>query len=231
MIFCEICQIAFHPSEWEHHFHRHRHKAPLRAPELTGFRITIKETHMASIQGVALGTVTLTITLPTARQDGTAAQPSEVQSITILRDPGTGPATLATIANGTPAPFGATVSYVDQSPVTGTDAYSAFCTDTAGTQGATSLAVSVSVAGQTLAPLLAPTLTASNTGVAPTGEVITPSTVTLAPGGTQTFSASPAGVNWSAVSGTIDANGNYTAPSSGTSDTVNATSIATPSLS
>jgi len=181
---------------------------------------------MASIQGVALGTVTLTITLPSTRTDGTTNQLSEIQSLSILRNTGAGPASLVVLTNVAPTPFTASMTYVDSSPVTGSDAYSAFCTDTAGTAGATSLPVSISVAGQTLAPLSAPVMTASNTGGAASGEVITPATVTLAPGATQSFSAAPTGVTWSAVSGTIDVNGNYTAPQSGT-DTVTATSTTT----
>lgn len=66
---------------------------------------------------------------------------------------------------------------------------------------------------------------------APLSVVVTPSSATLAPGATQAFTAAVSGgaaggdqsVKWSATNGTIDANGNYTAPASGT-DVVTATS-------
>jgi hypothetical protein len=57
----------------------------------------------------------------------------------------------------------------------------------------------------------------------PTTLVISPTTANVAPGGTQSFSANIA-VTWSAVSGTIDVSGVYTAPTNVPSDTVTATS-------
>lgn len=65
----------------------------------------------------------------------------------------------------------------------------------------------------------------------PLSVVVSPSSATLAPGGTQQFSATVSGgaaggdqsVKWSAQSGSVDASGNYTAPASGT-DVVTATS-------
>jgi hypothetical protein len=106
-----------------------------------------------------MSTVALTITLPTTR--GGVADPNapgDIASLTILRDPGTGPVVLTTIAG----PFtGPTVSYTDASPATGSDAYSAFVTDTQvpPVQGATSAPVSVSIT-PVLAPFDAPTVTA-----------------------------------------------------------------------
>lgn len=120
---------------------------------------------MASIAGVIVPTVGIVLTLPTTRQDGTSADPSEIQSATILRDPGTGPATLTVL----PGPFSAaTATYTDAAPATGSDIYSFFCTDTFGTQGATSVPVSVSITGVTVpAALAAGTLTATANVSAP----------------------------------------------------------------
>ena len=111
-----------------------------------------------AISGVTLPTVDLTLTLPTTRTDGTALALTEIQSATILRDPGSGPTTLQVM----PGPFsGATATFADVSPATGTDVYSFFVTDTAGTVGLTSLPVTVTVVGVTpLAPPSAGTLTA-----------------------------------------------------------------------
>lgn len=61
---------------------------------------------------------------------------------------------------------------------------------------------------------------------------VSPATSTLAPGGTTQFSASVTGgasggdasVKWSAQSGSIDANGNYTSPAADGTDVVTATS-------
>lgn len=113
---------------------------------------------MPTIAGVTLPIVDITVTLPTTRVDGTDLDKSEIQSATILRDPGTGVATL-TVLNG---PFnGATAVFADVSPATGNDIYSFFVTDTAGTQGVTSPSVTVTVAGQPpLAQPSAGTLTA-----------------------------------------------------------------------
>lgn len=111
-----------------------------------------------TIAGVTLPVVDITITLPTLRKDGTDLALSEIQSATILRDPGTGIATLTTL-NG---PFnGATATFTDVSPATGSDVYSFYVTDTAGTQGDTSVPVSITVVGQTvLSPPAAGTLSA-----------------------------------------------------------------------
>jgi hypothetical protein len=138
---------------WKHHDH---HRARPCAPYLS--QITIKEKPMPTIAGVTLPIVDLTLTLPTSRVDGTALALTEIQSATILRDPGTGVATL-TVLNG---PFsGATATFTDISPATGSDVYSFFVTDTAGTQGVTSPPVTVKVAGTpTLAQPAAGTLTA-----------------------------------------------------------------------
>jgi len=113
---------------------------------------------MATIAGVTLPVVDITLTLPTERKDGTALNLNEIQSATILRDPGTGVATLTTL-NG---PFnGSTATFTDVAPASGSDVYSFFVTDTAGTQGDTSAPVSVTVVGQqSLAPPAAGTLTA-----------------------------------------------------------------------
>lgn len=66
------------------------------------------------------------------------------------------------------------------------------------------------------------------------GLVVSPSTVTLAPGATQQFSAELLGVDepvtWSATGGTIDPNGLFTAGSAAGTFTVTAASVAEPSL-
>jgi hypothetical protein len=148
----DIRTDCWHP--WKHH--KHHHKSRPTAPRLTG--ITIKEKPMPSIVGVTLSTVDIVVTLPTTRVDGTDLANSEIQSVTILRDPGTGVGTLTTL-NG---PFnGATALFSDVSPATGSDVYSFFVTDTAGTQGVTSPSVTVTIEGQTpLAQPAAGTLTA-----------------------------------------------------------------------
>lgn len=111
-----------------------------------------------TILGVTLPVIDLTVTLPTTRVDGTAAAVNEIQSVTILRDPGTGAATLTVL----PGPFSAaTATFSDVSPATGSDIYSFFATDTAGTKGVTSLPVTVTVTGvPVLAQLSAGTITA-----------------------------------------------------------------------
>jgi hypothetical protein len=98
------------------------------------------------------------LTLPTTRVDGTALALTQIQSATILRDPGTGPVILTTLAG----PFsGATALFTDVSPATGSDIYSFYVTDTAGTVGVTSLPVTVTVVGTpVLAQPSAGTLTA-----------------------------------------------------------------------
>jgi len=131
---------------------------------LSGVRF---EENPLAITGQNTGSVDLTLTLPTTRTDGTTANVSEIQSATILRDTGSGPANLTTI-NG---PFtDPTVTFSDGAPASGADIYSFFCTDTAGTQGLTSLPISVTIAGAPpLAQLAAGTLTAVQNipGVAP----------------------------------------------------------------
>jgi hypothetical protein len=113
---------------------------------------------MSSIPGVLLPIIDLTLTLPTTRVDGTALALTQIQSATILRDPGTGPVILTTLAG----PFsGATALFTDVSPATGSDIYSFYVTDTAGTVGVTSLPVTVTVVGTpVLAQPSAGTLTA-----------------------------------------------------------------------
>lgn len=61
-----------------------------------------------------------------------------------------------------------------------------------------------------------------NTPPPSTGVTISPATAALAPSATQAFTASQA-VSWSAQNGSIDANGNYTAPPQPGTDTVTAT--------
>lgn len=125
---------------WKHHRH---HKVRPSAPHLS--RITFKEKTM-TIAGVILPVVDLTLALPTTRIDGTDLALSEIQSATVLRDPGTGLTTLTTLSG----PFSSTTAtFTDLSPATGNDVYSFFVTDTANTQGVTSPAVTVVVAGQT----------------------------------------------------------------------------------
>jgi hypothetical protein len=152
----------------------HHHRAPPSAPYLSN--ITIKETSM-SITGVVLPIIDLTLTLPTTRNDGSALAVTEIQSATILRDPGTGAVTLTVL----PGPFsGATAIFADVQPATGTDIYSFFVTDTNGKQGDTSLPVSVTVTGvPAAAPPSAGTLTAiarvgATAPVVPPSSTITP---------------------------------------------------------
>jgi hypothetical protein len=178
--------------EYEHHrHHHHHHRAPLSAPELADITITFKESTMASIAGSNVPVIALTATLPTTRVDGTAAALSEIASITFLRDSGSGPSPLGSPVAG---PFsGPTVSASDASPATGTDTYSFFATDTAGTQGVTSPPVSVTVAGaQPLAQLSAGTMTAvSNAGTGTGGTGVAP-TITTQPVAASVALGSPA---------------------------------------
>ena len=103
-----------------------------------------------------MSSVVLTITLPTTRSDASAATPADVASITVNRDVGAGPVLLTTIAG----PFTAlTATFNDASPVAGSDSYTAFCTDQAGTVGETSSSATVSITAP-LAALSAPTITA-----------------------------------------------------------------------
>ena len=112
-----------------------------------------------AIAGSNVPVIQVTLTLPSARVDGTALALTEIASATILRDSGAGPAPLGSVISG---PFSSsTVLASDTSPATGSDIYSFYVTDTAGTQGVTSTPVTVTVAGAT--PLAAPaagTLTA-----------------------------------------------------------------------
>ena len=111
-----------------------------------------------AIAGVTLTTVDIELTFPTVRKDGTNLDVSEIQSATILRDSGGGPSELTVLAG----PFsGATAKFSDISPATGSDIYSFFVTDTAGTVGDTSLSVTVTIVGvPVLAAPAAGTLTA-----------------------------------------------------------------------
>jgi hypothetical protein len=140
------------------HHHHHHHRARLNAPTIHSIDIDFKGDSMNAIAGVTVPTISIVLTLPIARTDGTAAQPSDIASATVLRDPGTGPVTLQVI-NG---PFtGSTVTAADTTPATGSDIYSFFCTDQEGTVGLTSAPVTVTVTGVVvLAPLAAGTLTA-----------------------------------------------------------------------
>lgn len=141
-----------------------------------------------AIAGSNVPVITLTITLPTTRVDGTAAPLSQIGSVTILRDSGSGPVPLGSIING---PFsGPTVTSNDAAPATGTDTYSFFATDTAGVQGVTSAPVSVTVAGAPpLAQLSAGSMTAVSSASAPTG---VPPTITTQPQATSVALGSPA---------------------------------------
>lgn len=111
-----------------------------------------------TIKGVALPTIDLTLPLPTTRKDGTELPVSEIQSVTVLRDSGTGPAEISVLKG----PFnGDTANCTDPSPTAGSDIYSYFVTDTAGTKGDTSLPVSITVTGEKpLSPPAAGTLKA-----------------------------------------------------------------------
>jgi hypothetical protein len=152
-----------------------------------------------ALAGVNTPVIALTITLPTTRIDGTAAPLTQIQSVSILRDSGTGAVPLGSVIVG---PFsGPTVSATDASPATGTDTYSFFATDTAGLAGVTSPPVSVTVAGAPpLAQLSAGTMTAvaggtgtgTGTGVAPTIGT-QPQAATVALGAPATFSVVVAG--------------------------------------
>ena len=114
---------------------------------------------MPTIAGANTPTITITLTFPTTRNDGTDLALSEIQSATLLRDSGSGATPLGSPSIG---PFsGPTLTLTDSSPASGTDTYSFFVTDTAGTPGDTSAPVSVTIEGQTpLAPPAAGTLTA-----------------------------------------------------------------------
>jgi hypothetical protein len=93
---------------------------------------------MDSIAGVYTPTIDLVLTLPTKRGDGSALAASEIQSVTVLRDSGSGPKELIVL----PGTFnGATALYTDPSPASGGETYSFYVTDTAGARGATSPAV------------------------------------------------------------------------------------------
>lgn len=155
-----------------------------------------------AIAGSNVPVIALTITLPTTRIDGTAAPLSQIQSVTVLRDSGSGPVALGSVIAG---PFSsATVSASDASPATGTDTYSFFATDTAGLAGVTSPPVSVTVAGQApLAQLSAGTMTAvssvggttggtTGTSVAPT-ITTQPQATSVALGAAASFSVVAAG--------------------------------------
>jgi hypothetical protein len=172
--------------------HRHRHhRARLSAPELHHITITFED-HPMAIAGSNVPVITLTITLPTTRVDGTAAPLSQIGSVTILRDSGSGPVPLGSVING---PFsGPTVGSTDAAPATGTDTYSFFATDTTGTQGVTSAPVSVTVAGAPpLAQLSAGSMTAVSSaagGTTPPAGV--PPTITTQPQATSVALGSPA---------------------------------------
>lgn len=131
-----------------------------------------------AIAGVITPVITITLTLPNTRVDGTTLNLSDIASATILRDSGSGPVAQPVI-NG---PFNSeSVVTTDASPASGTDIYSFFVTDTAGTVGVTSAPVSVTVTGSTpLAQPAAGTLTA--VAAAPgTDPVITPVTAQAKP--------------------------------------------------
>jgi hypothetical protein len=171
----ERLEELFH---WPHH--HHHHKARLCAPHLS--QISIKEISVPTkaIVGTQLPSVDLTITLPTTRVDGSAATPAEIQSATILRDAGDGqgPVPLTTVSG----PFGGpTATFTDVQPATGTDIYSFFCTDTAGTVGLTSLPVTVSVSGAAKAQLSAGTITAVAQGSGTGGTGTQAATPTFSP--------------------------------------------------
>jgi hypothetical protein len=115
-----------------------------------------------SIVGVAVVAIDLVLTLPTTRKDGTKLGANEIQSVTVMRDSGTGAVELKVL----PGPFnGATALYTDASPATGNDIYSFFVTDTAGTRSDTSAPVMVTVSG---AKLLAAPAVSTLTAIAKT---------------------------------------------------------------
>jgi hypothetical protein len=185
-LFCEFSWCVH-----RHHHHHHHHRAPPSAPVLFSLSIVIQEPSMPTIAGTNTAIITITLTLPTTRNDGTALSLGEIASATLLRDSGSGPSPLGSPSIG---PFsGPTVTITDASPATGTDTYSFFVTDTAGTQGDTSAPASVTVEGVTpLAPPAAGTLTAVSNAVTPPAPPAPPtvvSTVTNADGSvTTTFS-------------------------------------------
>lgn len=85
--------------------------------------------------------------------------------------------------------------------------------------------------GKTALATLQASVASANAELNPaaTSVTVSPATATLAAGATQQFTASVAGttnqaVTWSALSGSITSGGLYTAPASGASDTVTATS-------
>lgn len=90
-----------------------------------------------------MSTVVLTATLPTTRKGGGALAPSEIASVTFLRDTGSGgPGPIASVKG----PFTDTVAFTDAAPVIGTSSYLFFVTDTNGLQGETSAPATVTVA-------------------------------------------------------------------------------------
>ena len=86
--------------------------------------------------------------------------------------------------------------------------------------------------GETMVASLNAAITAAQQATNPPAPVsvsISPTSATVAPGGSQQFSATVSnatntGVTWTAGSGTIDPTGLYTAPSTAGTDTVTATS-------
>lgn len=93
--------------------------------------------------------------------------------------------------------------------------------------------------GQNMVKSLNDSVTAAQAALNPPPPVsvsISPTTASLAPGATQQFSATVSNatdtsVTWKAGTGTVDANGMYTAPATTGTDTVTATSNADPTKS
>ena len=106
---------------------------------------------------------------------------------------------------------------------------------TAPASGATDVVKATSAEDRTVSETVTIKLPGASSTV--TSVAVSPASATLAFGATQQFSASVTGTNspsqqvtWSATHGSITASGLYTAPASGTTDTVTATSVADTSM-
>jgi hypothetical protein len=105
-----------------------------------------------------MSTTTVTITLPTARTDGTALALTDIASVVLSKASGSN---AADVIDTIDAPFPSdTITYTDDSPDAGsTDNYSAVVTDVEGNVSAAGTASVVIPPSQLAAPS-APTLTA-----------------------------------------------------------------------
>jgi hypothetical protein len=104
-----------------------------------------------------MSNVTVTITLPTTRTDGTALSLSEIASVVLSKSAGTG---AASVVDTVASPTSPQVNFTDASPDFGqTDNYSCVVTDVEGNSSAAGTA-SVAVPPSALAAPSAPTVSA-----------------------------------------------------------------------